>query len=478
MSGPVAEVDNLPDSNFDQQGIDIVPPEKRDGRPKDLFFLWAGTTTNIFTVSYGAMLVLLFGLNFWQALTAIVLGNLFSYPLLALASVQGPATGTTNMTISRAWLGPRGGRPNGVFSWLMLLGFEAAGLILVYYAVAALLSLAGISLGSAGEIVLIAALGILQMLLPLIGYHLLMVAQKYAAIIFAGAFCVLAVVIIPRTNIFDATAGATTATLISAISFVAISGGLSWACSGSNFSRYLPRDTRPGEVGIWAALGGFIPYLLLQTLGAAMATVAVDATVDLSDPLAIPAILPAGFAIPFLLLVAFGLLLQNSTNLYSSSLNLLTAGIPARRSVVVVTDSLICIAATILAVSHSAFYQFLSAFVGSLSIWLAPWVTIYLLNWALKRGKYDLAGLMNIKGGPYWGWGGIQIPGFCALAAGMLAAALFANTGYFVGSIAAALSPANPAAAPDLAIPAGICVSALIYLSLEKIMQKNKGEKC
>lgn len=96
-------------SGIDQQGIDLVPPNRRHGKAIDLFFLWAGTTTNIFTVSYGALLVILFGLSFWQAIAAIVIGNLIAYPLLALASLQGPKTGTTNMTISRSSLGPRGG---------------------------------------------------------------------------------------------------------------------------------------------------------------------------------------------------------------------------------------------------------------------------------------------------------------------------------------------------------------------------------
>lgn len=253
-----------------------------------------------------------------------------------------------------------------------------------------------------------------------------------------------------------------------------VSGGLSWACSGSNFSRYLPEETSPLSVSTWAALGGFVPYLLLQSLGAAMATVAVGPDVDLSDPLAVPAILPAGFSVPFLLLVGFGLMVQNGTNLYSSSLNLQTAGIPAKRPMVVVTDSIICILITIFAVAQSSFYALLSAFVGSLSIWLAPWITIYLVDWVMRRGNYDLAGLMNDKGGVYWGVGGVKLPGFVSLIAGMIGSALFANTGYFIGPIAAAISPQHPEYAPDLAIPAGIVVSGLLFIALT-ITNKKKN---
>lgn len=52
------------------------------------------------------MLVLIFHLSFTQAVLAIIVGNLLAYPLLALTSLQGPATGTTTMTISRSSLAP------------------------------------------------------------------------------------------------------------------------------------------------------------------------------------------------------------------------------------------------------------------------------------------------------------------------------------------------------------------------------------
>ena len=93
MSGPV-----------EQRGIDLVPLQNRYGKPRDLFFLWAGTTTNIFTVSYGALLVLGFGMSFGQAVAAILIGNALAYPLLALTSLQGPTTGTTTMTRGVRWI--------------------------------------------------------------------------------------------------------------------------------------------------------------------------------------------------------------------------------------------------------------------------------------------------------------------------------------------------------------------------------------
>ncbi len=452
----------------EQRGIDLVPAESRYGKPRDLFFLWAGTTTNIFTVSYGAMLVLIFHLSFAQAVLAIIVGNLLAYPLLALTSLQGPTTGTTTITISRSSLGPNGNRVNGVLSWLMLIGFEAGGLILIYYAASSLLGLAGVAVEGGLQIGLIVALGLVQMLLPLFGHGLLMVAQKYATIVFAVSFVVLAALIVPQIQPGSESEGADLATMISAIGLVVVSGGLSWAPSGANFSRYLPAASEPKTVAMWAGLGGFVPYTLLQTLGAGMATVAVDATVDLTNPLAIPAVLPAAFAVPFLLLTMVGLLVQNSTNLYSSGLNLQTAGIPAARWLIVVTDSILCILIAIIAVSQSSFYELLNAFVASLSIWLAPWVTIYLVDWIMRRGRYDLDGLANERGGVYWGSGGVRVPGLISLVAGMIAAALFANPGAWQGPLTVALTPETPEYAADLSIIVGMIVAGVLYAVLNR----------
>lgn len=455
MSGPV-----------EQRGIDIIPSKDRYGSPRDLFFLWAGTTTNIFTVSYGALLVLGFGLSFSQAVVAIIIGNLLAYPLLGLTSLQGPTTGTTTMTISRSSLGPNGARLNGVLSWLMLIGFEAGGLVLIYYAASSLLGLADISLGFPAQVTLIIALAILQLLLPLFGHKLMMTAQKYATAIFAVAFIVLGALIIPQIQPEATDSPFSTLTMISAIALVVVSGGLSWAPSGANFSRYLPRDSSPAKVGISAALGGFIPYVLLQTLGAGMATVAVAPSVDLTNPLAIPAVLPAAFAIPFLILVIVGLMAQNGTNLYSSGLNLQTAGISAPRWAIVVTDSVACVLIAVVAVSQSSFYSLLNAFVASLGIWLAPWVTVYLVDWVLRRGRYSRSALADTTGGPYWGSGGIRWSGMGALLSGILAGAMCANTGYFVGPLAALFSPEAPAYAPDLSIVVGMVVSGLVYFGV------------
>src|SRR5260370_8440142 len=120
----------------EQRGIGLVPASERHGRPRDLFFMWLGTNTNVFYIINVAIVISL-GLNFLQSLLVILVGNL-AFFLLGLTSLQGPRTGTATFAINRAAFGPNGGRVLAFFNWLTLVGFEGSGVAL---AVIALLTL-------------------------------------------------------------------------------------------------------------------------------------------------------------------------------------------------------------------------------------------------------------------------------------------------------------------------------------------------
>ena len=79
---------------IEQRGIEHVPQNARWGKPSGLFWMWAGAVWNVEFVVYGALAVVVFGLSFAQAVLVILIGNLF-YLLTGLASLQGPAAGTT-----------------------------------------------------------------------------------------------------------------------------------------------------------------------------------------------------------------------------------------------------------------------------------------------------------------------------------------------------------------------------------------------
>ena len=57
-----------------------------------------------------------------------------------------------------------------------------------------------------------------------------------------------------------------------ALALVISAGGLGWTENGNDYSRYLPAHATRRSIVLAVALGGAIPSMLLEILGAAVAT--------------------------------------------------------------------------------------------------------------------------------------------------------------------------------------------------------------
>ncbi|MFE3947332.1 purine-cytosine permease family protein [Streptomyces sp. NPDC059118] len=453
----------------ERRGIDAVPDAERQGGPSRLFGLWAGTNTTVFTVVYGA-LVVSFGLSFWYAVALIVVGNILGFAVTGLTSLQGPRTGTSTHSVSRAAFGPRGGKLPALLSWVMLVGFEAGGMVLIVLAGLALLDQAGITTGTPVKLLVIAVAAGLQMLLPLSGYHLIMKVQKYFAWIFAAMFAVMAFLVVPKADFGTHGDAPSLVTVSLVLAMVTASGGLSWADMGSDYSRYLPADSAPRKVFACAALGGMVPNILLQVLGAAVAT----ATTNAADPVSgLPEILPGWFTTPYLLLAIVSLLAVNTTDMYSSGLNLLAVGIPIKRWMVVFVDLTLCTAITLWAVFSADFYTLLSNFLSLIVLWLGPWAAVYLTDWALRRGRYHVPSLFPKESGSegiYWHKGGVRPAGLIAVLLGFAAAVLWVDSTVFTGPLS------DAAGGLDLSVFAGALVAGVTYWLLARRTVRAEAE--
>ncbi|HEY6410221.1 MAG TPA: cytosine permease, partial [Ktedonobacteraceae bacterium] len=185
----------------EQRGIELVPENERHGRPRDLFFMWLGTNTNVFYIINGALLISL-GLNFLQSLVIILLGNIAGFLLLGLTSLQGPRTGTTTFTINRAAFGPNGGRVLAFFNWLTLLGFEGSGVALAVIAILTLAHALGWSIADATwfKVVIILLVAGLQVYIPTLGHATIMVVQKILSWVFVVFFLIVTVMILGKAQ--------------------------------------------------------------------------------------------------------------------------------------------------------------------------------------------------------------------------------------------------------------------------------------
>ena len=241
--------------------------------------MWAGAVWNVAFLIYGTLLVLIFGLSFAQAVVVILIGNLF-YLLTGLASLQGPRAGTTTFAISRAPFGPNGNRLPSFFNWVTQVGFEIEGIALVVFAGIALASRAGFLAGTPAKVVfLILALAV-QAILPLLGHAAVLKVLKWLAIPFVILFVIMAIITTSKVNLHSVPHGAGWGSMLVALALVISVGGLGWTENGNDYSRYLPAGSNQRSIVLAVALGGAIPSVLLEILGAAVATGVPQANSD------------------------------------------------------------------------------------------------------------------------------------------------------------------------------------------------------
>jgi NCS1 family nucleobase:cation symporter-1 len=461
--GPGGPLDDEP--AFEARGIEYIPVSERRGGPMDLLWMWAGALFNVEYVVYGA-LIISFGLSFWQAALVIMIGNL-SYVITGIGSLQGPKAGTSVFAITRAPFGANGSRLVSVFNWITQVGYETEGLALVVLAGLALAAKAGVHSSTGLKVVLIVLAAGIQLLLPLFGHRAMLRVLRMLVPPFVVLFILLAIFTLPKAHL-GAGSNADFATVMIALALILSAGGYGWVMNANDYSRYLPPETSRSRI-VWAvALGGYIPSTLLSLLGAAVATAVASAT----DPISgLPHAFHGWFLVPYLIFVIFQLFAINSVDLYSSGLTL-QAIIPGiRRWQTVLIDTTVAGALTAVTVFSSSFNTFIEDFLLFMIIWIAPWVAIFLVDWLLRRGRYDSRSLLNGRAGIYWRNGGVHVPGVVAQLIGMLAAASWLDTTVWKGPLSSATGGA------DFSVFMGALFGGAVYYALARRTVPQEAEQ-
>jgi purine-cytosine permease-like protein len=431
---------------IERRGIDYIPDSERHGRPWQLGAMWSGLVMNVLTVVYGTLLVAM-GLNWWQALLAIVFGNL-TWLIAGVVSIAGSAAGTTTFGVSQMIFGRTGVRPVAFFNWVMMLGYEVLDLVVMVLATNALLGLAGVEVSTAGQVVIVVALSLVQALLPLLGHAAITKVLRVLVIPFSAIFLVMAYLVADDIELTTGAPGSL-ALFLGGVALAASGSGLGWSSTAADYSRYLPADTSRVRIVAAVTLGAGIPQTLLMALGAAIALGMPDAV----DPVSgLSTVFPAWLVVIYLLLVIVQMVSLNGVDLYSSGVTLQALGVRISRWQAVAVDGVLCGVVGAAVVLSGSFYQFVSTFLLFMIVWFAPWAGVFVTDLVRRRGRYPRASEAAYQS---FSWAGIVAQLF-----GMVAAALCINTTIFVGPVAAALGGA------DLSVVAGVLIGAFSYLIL------------
>jgi len=478
--------------HVEARGIDFVPENERWATPRNIAGMWAGSAINVEYFVYGALLMG-FGFSFWTAVSIILIGNL-SYLLLGLASLPGPETGTTAFTISRAAFGTRGSRIVSFFNWITQLGFETEGLILIVGAAIVLSQLAGLHVNSATKVVFIVVATAIQAVMPYLGHATMVKVLKTLIVPFAIIFAVLAIFIGAHAHPSSVFVFAHGWEPYSAgIAFTIALSGLGWTECGADYTRYVPRDAKKSAVVGWIFVGTALPEIVMMILGAlSFSFLSNSATWNSANPfeaLYHQKGLPSWFVAIFLVFAIVQLFGINSLDLYSSGVSVQAMGLKLKRYQAVLLDSVIAGALTIWATFGSSFSIYMKDFVGVIIVWISPWFGIFILDWILRKYRYNAAELQKEDSSSlYWGNGGFNWNAIIAFVIGLVASTTafskapppvnfplhwmtpFSNhygASYCDGTAKAACGPAGWFGGADLSVFFGIIGAALIYFVLE-----------
>ncbi|MDV3125969.1 cytosine permease [Mycobacterium sp. 21AC1] len=443
------------------RGIDFIPPEERHGKPRDVFAVWAASNINYLYILLGGLLTV-FGLNVWQAMTAVVVGNLFWVAIGTIAT-SGPVAGAPSSVIMRAMYGTNGNRINvGIFNWPVSIAYEAINLCVGALAGFAVIEAWGGSLSIPTKVAIVIVTSGVTLAISVYGHATILRMSGVFTAVLAAAMVVLGVFVVahadwgyqPETVL---TGGAMWAKLAAGIALIA-AAPLSWSIS-PDYARYLPSDTSAKAVAIWTALGGVIPNVTLAALGVLAGTV-----IDMREAQTnLAQIVPGWFYPLFLLVIVVGSMANNVLTMYSSGLSLQAVGIPLRRSITVLFDGLLGVALACYALFVSDFTSALSSILELTVIVLGPTIFIYVTDQWLRRNRYDGLALNDVSQNSIaWYTRGFNIAGVAAFLSGAIGAALCVDVAEFSGPIATALGGA------DLSWLVGPLIASGVYIAVAK----------
>jgi nucleobase:cation symporter-1, NCS1 family len=98
---------------------------------------------------------------------------------------------------------------------------------------------------------------------------------------------------------------------------------------------------------------------------------------------------------------------------------------------------------------------------GYILIWTGPWISIVVVDYFLRDGRYSAADLMRARGGAYWYRGGILWQGIAAFLLGLTASVLFSNSDLYASPLMT-----NILGGTDLSFEAGMLASGGLYYLL------------
>jgi purine-cytosine permease-like protein len=394
-------------ARIELNGANFIKDDERHGTARSLFWPWAAGNVSFLALSYGSFF-LGFGISFWQATFAAIVGTVGSFLLVGISSLAGKRANAPTLTLSRAAFGVKGNILPGFLSYLIFVGWETVLVSLATLAFQTVFIRIGhLNHNLSAVIGFLIAAG-LTIFGGVLGYKTIMRLQRWltvSTIILTIGYIALTLHSI-KWNLVSHIHHGNLQSLIGAIIFGITGIGLGWVNSAADYSRYLPRHTSSKAVVSWTVFGASIVPVILVIYGSALAGSSTSLSGKIAaDPIgALTTLLPTWYLIPFALVAVIGLIGGSILDLYSSGIALVTIGLPVKRHIAAAMDGAIMTLGTIYIVwIKKDFFGPFQGFLITLGVPIAVWSAIFVADVLLRKVDYSEAELFQPHG-RYGSW--------------------------------------------------------------------------
>ena len=447
MAESVALHDKDRVGKVEQYGVEFIPEHERKSGPKNLSIILFGGSLTFGIIVIGWFPVA-FGLGWWHAASAIVVGSALGGVFLSLMGLMGPRTGTNNPVSSGAFFGVAGRLIGSFLEGSASLAFAALSIWTGGDALAGAMGrYLGIEDTSVARLVAYAVLSIVITIVSILGHASMVAAQKL--MIPTAGLCMLVGLWIYGRGFDFGYQGTGTYILggfwptwmLSAL--VCASTVSSYGAYAGDWTRHISRKLHADKSVLRALfLGGLFGMGGPFMWGAFTASATFASGVaDESTPYVLGLIAAAPlWYIPALMYLGLASgTAQAVINTYGTGLDM-SAIIPRLNRVQ--ATFLACAMATLLVyVGH--FYDAIAAAMGVylqlLVCFSIPWIVIIVMGHFQRRAYYDVDDLQVFnrgeKGGIYWYTSGINYRAFGVWSLAVVAGMLCSNNDAFVGPL-------------------------------------------
>ena len=365
-----------------------------------------------------------FGISFWQATAAALIGTTGSFSLVAISSLAGKRANAPTMTLSRAAFGIKGNRLPGFLSYLIFVGWETVLVSLATLASETVFTRVGNIDPDISRVLGFLLAGGLTIIGGVLGFKVIMRIQFFLTIItilLTAGYILLTIDSVNWDKVSSLPSGSS-AGFIGALIFAITGIGLGWVGCAADYSRYLPRTVSGKAVIGWTIFGASIVPIVLVIYGSLLAGSSDELNnLVASDPIgALTTLLPTWYLIPFAFVAILGLIGGAILDLYSSGLTLVSIGLPVKRYVAASIDGLIMTIGTIYLVWFASdFFVPFQGFLITLGVPVAVWSGLFVADVLMRKsyseeelfdptgryGAYNFKSIGLIVLGTVIGWG-------------------------------------------------------------------------